>query len=329
VRPGASRRLVRARRLCARACPVFPAPLNTSDTNERSQRIALLLMWVLPALWSSNYIIARAAPDVVTPHVLATGRWALVGLLLLPWVWRDLAAVGRAWRAEAGRMIVLGGLGMWICGAFVYQGAQSTVAVNIGLIYAASPVAIALAGRWLLKEKATVSQRLGMALALLGVLVVVSRGDLSSLMAVRFVTGDLWIAVASVSWAAYTVLLQRWPSSLSPPQRLACIVAGGLVVLLPFTALELYLVDAPPFSLQAVLLIVLAALLPGFLSYQAYGFMIRALGATRTSVMLYLAPLYGAFNAWWLLGEMPSWYHVAGAALILPSIYLVQRRAAA
>ncbi len=316
-------------RECSPAAQAIIPGLTASPADDRAQRLARILLWVLPALWSSNYIIARVAPGVVSPHVLALGRWTLVGLLLLPWIWRDLASLARVWRAEAGRMIVLGALGMWVCGAFVYQGAVTTSAINIGLIYAASPVAIALASRWLLKEKATALQRLGMALALLGVLVVVSRGDLASLLAVKLVPGDLWIAAASLGWAAYTVLLQRWPTTLSARQRLACIVAGGLVVLLPFTALEIYLVPSPPLSWQALGLIVGAALLPGFLSYQAYNFMLGALGATRTSVMLYLAPLYGALNAWWLLGETPSWFHVAGAALILPSIYLATRGSSA
>ncbi len=294
-------------------------------SDAQAQRLARLLLWVLPALWSSNYLIARAASGVVNPHALALGRWLLVGLMLLPWIWRDLAPLARAWRAEAGRMIVLGGLGMWICGAFVYQGAITTPAVNMGLIYAAAPVGIALGGRWLLKERATTSQRVGTVFALGGVLVVVSRGDLASLLAVKLVPGDLWMAVAATGWAAYTVLLQRWPSTLTAPQRLACIVAGGLVSLLPFTLIEWYLLPTPPLTAKAVLLIALAALLPGFLSYQAYGFMLKVLGATRTSVMLYLAPLYGALNAWWLLGETPSWFHAVGAALILPSIYLATR----
>ena len=61
---------------------------------------------------------------------------------------------------------MLGALGMWVCGAFVYIGAHTTSAVNIGLIYAATPVAIALAGTRLLHERVTAAQRLGMALAL-------------------------------------------------------------------------------------------------------------------------------------------------------------------
>jgi drug/metabolite transporter (DMT)-like permease len=57
--------------------------------------------------------------------------------------------------------------------------------------------------------------------------------------------------------------------------------------------------------------------------------MLQVLGATRTAVMLYLAPLYGAFNAWWILGEVPSGFHAVGAALILPGIYLATRGSSA
>jgi drug/metabolite transporter (DMT)-like permease len=224
-------------------------------------------------------------------------------------------------------MLLLGALGMWVCGAFVYLGAQSTSATNIGLIYAATPVGIAVGSRWLLHEPSSRAQRLAMALALLGVLFVVARGDWQTLSGVRFAAGDLWIVAAAIAWAAYSVLQQRWPSALGARQRLACISAGGVLVLLPFTALELALRPAPQFGLQAALLIVLAAVLPGFLSYQAYALMLRELGATRSGVVMYLSPVYAAFTAWYFIGEAPHWYHGVGAALILPSIHLATRPA--
>ena len=55
----------------------------------------------------------------------------------------------------------------------------------------------------------------------------------------------------------------------------------------------------------------------------------RARGGRRDTgeiYELYLAPVYGALGAWWVLGEVPGWYHAAGAALILPSIWLATRR---
>jgi drug/metabolite transporter (DMT)-like permease len=129
-----------------------------------------------------------------------------------------------------------------------------------------------------------------------------------------------------LSWVAYSVLQQHWSSSLPALTRLASIMIGGVLVLIPFTLLEAWLVPPLPLTTHALTLIVAAAILPGLLSYLAYAFLIRELGATRSSLLLYLGPLYGSLNAWWLLGEVPQWYHLVGAALILPSIWLASRR---
>lgn len=292
---------------------------------DQRHRLALLLLWLTPALWSSNYVIARAADGVIAPHALAFGRWGLALLVMLPMAGAALAGSLAAWRHEWKRLLVLGALGMWICGAFVYIGAHTTSAVNIGLIYAATPVAIALTGAKLLHEPVSAAQRVGMALALAGVVFVVAKGDLGNLRAVRFSIGDGWIVAAAVSWVAYTVLLQRWPSVLSPGPRLAAITAGGLLVLLPFTLAEAAFTATPALGAKALWLIALAGLLPGYCSYQAYSYMLRELGAARASLVMYLSPVYAAFTAWAVLGEAPRPYHAIGAALILPSIYLASR----
>ena len=289
-------------------------------------RLAWLLLWLTPALWSSNYLIARAADGVIAPHLLALLRWTLALALMLPFTWRSLAAAPRRWTGEWPRLLVLGALGMWICGAFVYIGAQTTPALNIALIYAVAPVGIAVCGVVLLKERMSASQRLGAALAVAGVLYVIAKGNVGNLLAVRFTMGDGWIVIAAISWIAYSVLSQRWPSALSPAARTTAVVAGGLVVLLPFTLLEAWALSRPPLGWRAVGLVALAALLPGALSYTAYAYVQRELGAARTGLMLYLAPLYAALLAWAVLGEPPQAHHAAGAALILPSIWLATRR---
>jgi len=286
---------------------------------------AQVLLWVVPALWSSNYLIARLASGVVNPHVLALGRWSLALALMLPFVAAALWQQRAALRREAGQLLLLGALGMWICGAWVYLGGQGTSATNIALIYAATPVAIAVAGVKLLHERMSVPQRGAVVLALLGVLVVIAKGDPGQLLAVRLGAGDGWIVAAAVSWTAYSVLLKRWPSALGPAPRLAAIIAGGIVVLLPFTLLELATAPRLPFSAAAAGLVVLAAVVPGVLSYTAYSYLQRELGAARTALLLYLSPVYGAVGAWFVLGERPGWYHLAGAALILPSIWLATR----
>ena len=288
--------------------------------------MAQVLLWVVPALWSSNYIIARVASGVVAPHALALGRWTVALLLMLPFVAHELLRDGQPWRREWRQLLVLGATGMWICGAWVYLGGQSTTATNIALIYAATPVAISVLGVHLLHERMSLAQRVAVVFALAGVLFIIVKGDLGNLLAVRFTVGDGWIVGAAISWTVYSVLLKRWPSVLGPAARLAAIIGGGIVVLLPFTLWEWLTGPHLPFTPAAAGLVALAALVPGVLSYTGYSLLQRELGASRAALLLYLTPVYGAFNAWLFLGELPGWYHAVGAALILPGIWLATRR---
>lgn len=294
-------------------------------TNPRRASLARALLWLTPALWSTNYLIARAAADAIGPQQLAFGRWSLALALMLPFTWRALAAPPRAWLREWPHLLGLGVLGMWICGSFVYLGGQTTSALNIGLIYAVCPVGIALVGVTLLHERMSAAQRAAAALALAGVVYVVAKGNLDNLRALVLTPGDGWIVGAAVSWVAYSVLLSRWKSTLRPAPRLAAIIAGGLLVSLPFTLAELAWIATPPWTWKATGLVVAAGVLPGALSYSAYSFVQRELGVARTGLMMYLAPLYAALLAWLLLGEPPRAYHLVGACLILPAIGLATR----
>ena len=299
--------------------------MSIASTVPASGR-AQLLLWTVPLLWSSNYVIARLANDVIAPHALALWRWALAALILLPWLGRGLLHQRAVLRQEWPQLLVLGFLGMYICGAWVYVAGRTTSSTNMALIYAATPMAIVAAGAWLLHEKMRRAQWAGVVLALLGLLFVIAKGDPARLLAVQFTAGDAWITAAAASWTAYSVLLKRWPSALGPGERLVAIIGGGLLVLLPTTIAEALLMPTPPLGWAAFGLVLLAAVLPGVLSYGAHSLLQRELGASRTAMMLYLAPVYGALLAWLVLGEVPGWYHAAGAALILPSIWLATRR---
>ena len=285
----------------------------------------MALLWIVPAVWSSNYLIARAAGPHVPPNMLAFGRWAIVFVVLLAFCWRSLAANPQRLRSEWRQCLVLGALGMYICGAWVYMAGHTTPVTNIALIFAAAPVGIAIGSAKLLGEHLGATQKLGMALALAGVLFVIVRGDPQVVASLSFTMGDLWMVSAMLAWVAYSILLLYWRTQLSGLERLCCMAAGGLVLLLPFTVVEALALQHG-LTWRAWGLIALAALLPGLISYLAYGFIQRELGASRTALMLYLAPVYGAWLAWWLLGEPPRWFHWVGAALILPSIHLASRK---
>ncbi|MEZ5660099.1 MAG: DMT family transporter [Burkholderiaceae bacterium] len=298
-------------------------------STDLRHRWAVALLFIAPALWSANYLVARMAPGVIEPHLLALLRWAFALLLMLPIAAGELRRNWPRWRDEIPDLVVLGALGMWICGAFVYIGGRTTSAANIGLIYAMAPVMIAAISARMFGDRLSGAQKIGVALAATGMVLIIVKGSLQNLLAVRFTVGDLWILTAVLCWTAYSILLRRQPSCLGPFARLTAITMGGVLVLIPFTVAEIIDVGLPTDWPRALLLAVIVALLPGFGAYQAYSFMQRELGPARTGLVLYLGPLYAAFVGWWFLGEQPTWYHALGACLILPGIYLANRGAAA
>ena len=293
---------------------------------RRDFALAYALLFIAPAMWSVNYLVARWAPGHIAPHALALGRWCLAALLLAAVCRRELidkrALIAREWK----QCVVLGALGMWVCGAFVYIGARSTSAVNIGLLYAASPVLIALVSALWLHERLGRRQVAGVCLALAGVVHIVVQGRWDALAQLSINPGDLWVAVAVLCWTAYSLLLRAWPSAFGPVARLTLVSLGGIVVLVPFTVWEAIAWLPSTLSWRSVGLVLTAALIPGAGAYAAYSFMQRTLGAARVGVVLYLGPLYSAVIGWAVLGERIEPFHAFGALLILPGIWLSTRR---
>lgn len=290
------------------------------------QRLALLALWAVPVLWTVNLIIARKAPGLVEPYTLAFGRWFIAALVLAVLSRRDLWHQRAEVAAHWWQFLVLGFCGMMVCGAWVYLGAQTTDAMNISLIYSASPVLIGLGAVLWLGETLRWQQMLGVVLALAGVVHVVVQGRWTALAEVRWVAGDWWIVAAMVAWAAYALLQKLWPSRLGDTARLAAISWGGVLTLLPGALWEQTSAAHIPVRGEALAIMALAALVPGVGAYWIYGWTQKILGASRVAVTLYLGPLYAAIAAYFVLGESLGWHHLGGAALILPGVWLVSRR---
>jgi drug/metabolite transporter (DMT)-like permease len=284
---------------------------------------AQVLVWFIPALWAVNYFCARLAPGVVDPHILALGRWAIAGLILGGLARHEIWQARHQIWSDRWQYLALGTLGMLICGAWVYWGAQTTSAMNIALIYAAAPVLIAWGSAIWLDERMRPRQMFGVALALAGVVHVVVKGNWVALTQMQWSMGDVLIMAATLSWAAYALLQKKWVCTLSSTARLACICAGGVITLLPFALWESLQPQAPQWTWYATILLLAVALVPGIGAYWIYAWAQKTLGASRTSMTLYLGPLWGALVSWGLLGESLGWHHAVGSLLILPGVALV------
>ena len=285
-------------------------------------RLAYGLLFLTPLLFSANALTARWVGDSLPPVGMAFWRWTLTLVFLLPFAGREFLAGWRDLRREWRVLMLLGFLGMGLCGAPVYMGARTTSATNIGLIYAMTPILIVVIS-WLgWRETVTRRQVAGIAAALLGVLAIIARGNPAFLLNLDFVPGDFWILAAMTSWAVYSVVLKHRPSRQPIAARFIGIVLAGVLVMLPFYGIEMALGEPMPIEGRTIAVLLVLALVPGCGAYLAYGKLVSMLGPQRTGLLMYLGPIYNAVLAWLLLGERIEAYHFAGSALILGGIAL-------
>ena len=249
-------------------------------------------MVVTPALFAANLVVARWAESAALPPLfLAFGRWALAFALLLPAVGPRLWAHRHAIMAHFPRLMLLAALGMGLAVGPQYIGARHTGAANIAIIFAACPALVMLLETLVWKAPLSRRQAGGMLLAILGVLVVLSKGDASALGGMAFGTGDLWVVLAASGWVLYTVLGKRMPLPPLPSiVKLAALIGGGALVLAPFAVLEASLGNVANFG-DPRLYIALAflAVVPSLGAYFCFDRLISMAGPARASMSLYLS----------------------------------------
>jgi drug/metabolite transporter (DMT)-like permease len=296
----------------------------------------VLLMTLPPLLWAGNAVVGRLAVGHVAPQTLNAWRWMITLLLLLPLGWRALAvpeARAAVWQRR-GHLALLGFFGVAAFNALQYLALTTTTALNATLIAASGPLWMMLVG-WLgFHEAPQRRQWIGSALSLLGVLVVVGRGDWRALAEVRFVIGDLLMLLGVCLWALYSWLLARPPASMRPPQRpdwdwaqfLWLQVLFGIGWSLLAAGVEQVAMPQPiVWSPWVVALLLYVAVGPSVIAFRCWGIGVAEAGPTMAAFFSNLSPLFAAALSVLLVGEAPQLYHGVAFALVVAGIVISSR----
>jgi drug/metabolite transporter (DMT)-like permease len=291
-----------------------------------SASIAYLLVAVSALCWSGNHILGRAIAGHVPPLAISAVRWLLPALILWPFARPHLAHDWPAIRQHWKLILFLGAIGGALFGALQYIGLQYTTAINVSVLNSLAPVLIGAAGVALFGDRLMGRQMLGIAVSLVGVLVIISKASLAALGNLGFNWGDLIILFNMVVWAVYSACLRLRPPLHWLSFTFAIAAISG-VTTLPFWMLE----HASGLTLQPTLLtagaLAYVSIFPSLVAYACWNRGVELIGANRAGVFLHLIPLYSAILAGLLLGESLMLYHVAGFLLILSGVWLAARKA--
>lgn len=277
-------------------------------------------------VWGASFIATKIAVGQISPISVVWLRFAMgIPILMAAVVMRKQFALpkGNEWLYFA----LLGFLGISFHQWLQSNGLQTSEATTTAWIVATSPAFIAILGWLTLKEKLTVTQTSGIVLAMLGVLVVVSKGDLTSLAIGTFgTTGDVLILISSVNWAVFSIL-SRYGLKRHPSTRMTfwVMTIGWLITSTAFFAqgkiTELVLLD-----MRGWWAMIFLGIFTTGLAYIAWFDALAQLPAAQTGAFLFIEPPTSMIVAAIVLSEQITWASIFGGAVILVGVWLVNRQ---
>lgn len=286
---------------------------------------AYLLLALTMLTWGGNAVAGRMAVGEVSPMALTTLRWTIPVLVLGFALRRQLPAHRDALRERWRSIGLMGALGFTAFNALLYLAAHHTTAVNITILQGAIPVFVLLGAFLFHRTVIRGRQIAGVAVTLLGALIVASRGAPSTLLGLAFNLGDLWMLVACALYAGYTLGLRRKPAV--PGLVLFTALAGvALLTSLPLLAYEVASGAVRWPTPKGWLIVLYIGLLPSFVAQVWFMRGVELIGPGRAGLFVNLVPVFGALLAVLVLGEPFAAYHALALTLVLGGIWLAERR---
>ncbi len=265
--------------------------------------------------WAGNMVVARMMSDYLGGwHVVAVrcSASALLFLVLLRIIEPDQRL---KWQP-------LGiGLFMALTGVVGYQGllyfgVRMTSVINTSLIHATAPLVTMVMAAIYLRSPIKRSQLIAGLISLAGVVVIVSQGNWQVLAAAELVRGDILIMLATVSFAAYSVVGRKVMSQRSVLELTTMITIWAAVIAMPMAGWEAQSVPAR-WGWQAIAGMTYITIFPGVLAMLAWNFAVKVVGPAESMLYMNTVPVIAVLMSVSLLGGQLLPSHLVGGGMVL------------
>ncbi len=291
-----------------------------NPSNQRWWAYALPMIAVL--IWSLNITVTRYVAEFISPISISFYRWLIAFVLMSPFVLLSVCKYRTEIRQHAWQFAVLGACGMVFYQGLAYSAAHYTTATNMGIINAFTPIFTIFISMFILKEMPTRYAVIGGILSFLGLLYVMSQGNLQSLMHLAGHWGDLLMILAVFLYAFYGVFLKKWQIQIPLLTSLYVQIAFALLFHLPFV----FVLGLDAINSQNVGSVLYAGVFPSIVAPLVWMMAVQYIGPNRTSIFMNVMPIGTALIAYFWLNEAWTIYHTIGGVIILLGIALAQKR---
>ncbi|MGM0875629.1 MAG: DMT family transporter [Bacillota bacterium] len=281
----------------------------------------LLFLILANLFWAGNYVFGKYLVTEMSPLQMTFSRWLLAIFLLIPiahWIERpDWKSVWKEWKT----LLMMALLGILGYNFLLYKALQYTTPMNAALVNSINPVVIVLFSFLFLKERISIKNSIGLFISLLGVLLVLTKGQLQQIFNINYNQGDLIMLLAILVWTFYSII-GRKIKTIPPISATAISVLLGLFMMLPFI-----LVSGFTYSLskQAIMGIFYMGIFPSVGSFIFWNVSLRHFDASKAGIYLNLITVFTAIISV-LLGNSISIIQILGGILVFIGVYLTSQK---
>ncbi len=282
---------------------------------------AYLLLIVTTWCWGLNAIFSKLAIGEISPMQLVTFRWLGVVILLTIFARKHIIRDWPILRRHLPFLCVMGSCGFTAFNALFYVAGHHTTAINIGILQGSIPIYILL-GSWLVwRYQVARIQVLGWFTTMLGVVIVASGGNWNELQSLSLNRGDLFMLIACLLYAAYSIGLSRKPN-VSALGLFAIMAAVAWLASIPLVAIESYQQGWQMPSPTGWGIALLTTLLPSLVAQTFFIKSVTLIGPGRAGIFVNLVPVFASIMAVAFLRESFQTHHALSLLLVLGGIGL-------
>ncbi|ANJ66813.1 multidrug DMT transporter permease [Halothiobacillus diazotrophicus] len=279
--------------------------------------LVLLLLTTSVFFWGVNFALAGPVLADLPPLWAAALRFILAAAIMLAIAAYRGDQLLKLLRQHAPVHLLLGVLGIVGFNWFFFHAMQQTSGDNGALIMATNPLLTTLLAALLLRERASVRQLIAIPIALLGVSVVITAGDLSRLAQLDLNRGDVLMLFANLNWALFNVATKRFMPKEAPMGNTAWMMVMGALILTVMA-----LASGETFTLpgaHAGFALIVMTLGGTILAYLFWGMGVRNLGAGRAALFLNLVPVFAMLVSG-AMGIAPTVAQITGGLIVLAGV---------
>ena len=256
-------------------------------------------------------------------------RWLIASVIILPFAFQSFKKEWPVVKQSWHYLFWVSLTGIALFNTFVYIAAHYTTAINLALIGTTSaPVIAIILARIFLKEKIGWKKMTGLVLCIIGVSILLSKGNFQNLLSFRFTAGDGWILLGAFCFAVYNTLVRKKPAGISAVNFLFIAFSSGTLLLFPFYIWESFNTAPIVWDVNLLLIILYLGLGTSVISYLCWNIAIGKLGAGHTALFGNLIPVFSSIEATLILNEKFTKVHIVSMLITFSGIIVANWRVA-